>query len=95
MATWEDLDNESESDEEEAEDEAKIAMALVATDESEVESSDAESCTDSETETQVYSKLTRSELADSIKELHSLYENQSSKLKKYKQCYIKLAKLHD
>ena len=89
MATWEDLDNESESDEEEAEDEAKIATALVA------ESSDAESCTDSETETQVYSKLTRSELADSIKELLSLYENQSSELKKYKQRYIKLAKLHD
>jgi len=58
MATWEDLDNESESDEEEAEDEAKIALALVATDESEAGSSDAESCTDSETETQVYSKLT-------------------------------------
>jgi len=95
MATWEDLDNESESDEEEAEDEAKIAMALMATDESEAKSSDAESCTDSETETQVYSKLTRSELVDSIKELLSLYENQSSELKKYKQRYIKLAKLHD
>jgi len=95
MATWEDLDNEPESDEEEAEDEAKIAMTLVATDENEDESSDAESCTDSETETHVYSKLTRSELVDSIKELLSLYENQSSQLKKYKQRYIKLAKLHD
>jgi len=95
MATREDLDNESESDEEEAEDEAKIAMALVAIDENEDESSDAESCTDSETETQVYSKLTRSNLVDSIKELLSLYENQSSELKKYKQRYIKLAKLHD
>jgi len=95
MATWEDLDNKSESDEEEAEDEAKIAMALVATDENEAESSDVESCTDSETETQVYSKLTRSELVDSIKELLSLYENQSSEWKKYKKRYIKLAKLHD
>ena len=95
MATWEDLDNESESDEEEAEDEAKIAMALVATDENEVESSNVESCTDSETETEVYSKLTRSELVDSIKELLSLYENQSSELKKVKQRYIKLVKLHD
>jgi len=93
MATWEDLDNESESDEEEAEDEAKIAMALVVTDEYDDESSDVESCTDSETE--VYSKLNRSELVDSIKELLSLYENQSSELKKYKQCYIKLAKLYD
>jgi len=80
MATWEDLDNEFESEEEEAEDEAKIAMALVATVENENESSDAESCTDSETKTQVYSKLTRSELVDSIKELLSLYESQSSEL---------------
>jgi len=95
MATWEDLDNESESEEEEAEDEAKIAMALVATVENENESSDVESCTDSETETQVYSKLTRSELVDFIKELLSLYESQSSELKKVKQRYIKLVKLHD
>ena len=91
MATWEDLDNESESDE----DEAKITMTLVATVENEDESSDAESCTDSETETEVYSKLTRSELIDSIKELLSIYENQSSELKKVKQRYIKLVKLHD
>jgi len=95
MATWEDLDNESESDEEEAEDEAKIVMALVATAENEDESSDAESCTDSETETEVYSKLTRSQLIDFIKELLSIYENQSSELKKVKQRYIKLVKLHD
>jgi len=95
MATWEDLDNESESDEEDAEDEAKIAMALVATVDNENESYDAESCADSETETEVYSKLTRSELVDSIKELLGLYENQSSELKKVKQHYIKLVKLHD
>jgi len=95
MATWEDLDNESEYDEEEAEDEAKIAMALVATAENENESSDAESCADSETKTEVYSKLTRSESVDSIKEHLSLYENQSSELKKVKQRYIKLVKLHD
>ena len=62
MATWEDLDNESESDEKDAEDEAKIAMALVATVENENESSDAESCAESKSETEVYSKLTRSEL---------------------------------
>ena len=74
MATWEDLDNQSESDEEDTEDEAKIAMTLVATVENEKESSDVESCVDSESETQVYSKLTRSELVDSIKELLSLYE---------------------
>jgi len=95
MATWEDLDNESESDEEDAEDEAKIAMALVATVENENESSDAESCADSKSETEVYSKLTRSELIDSIKELLGHYENQSSELRKVKQRYIKFDKLHD
>jgi len=67
----------------------------VATVENENESSDAESCTDLETETQVYSKLTISELVDSIKELLCLYESQSSELKKVKQRYIKLVKLHD
>ena len=77
MATWEDLDNESESDEEDAEDEAKIAMALVAIVENKDESSDAESCADSKTETEVYSKLTRSELVDSIKELLGLYDTSS------------------
>jgi len=95
MATWEDLDNESESDKEDAEDEAKVAMALVATKEDTDESSDAESCADSETKTQVYSKLTRRELVESIKELFNLHENQSSELKKQKQRYIKLVKLHD
>ena len=57
----------------------------MATVENENESSDVESCTDSETETQVYSKLTRSELVDSIKELLSLYESQSSEWKKVKE----------
>jgi len=93
MATWEDLDNESESDKDDAEDEANIAMALVATVEDEKESSDAESCTDSEDETEVYSKLTRFELIDSLKELLGHYENQSSELRKVKQRYIKLLRL--
>ena len=84
MSTWEDLDNESESDKDDAEDEANIAMALVATVEDEKESSDAESCTDSEDETEVYLKLTRSELIDSLKELLGHYENQSSELRRVK-----------
>ena len=85
MATWEDLDNESESDKDDAEDEANIAMGLVATVEDEKESSDVESCTDSENETEVYSKLTRSELIDFLKELLGHYENQSSELRRDKQ----------
>jgi len=40
--------------------------------ESEEEEAEDESCTYSETETHVYSKLTRSELVDSTKELLSL-----------------------
>jgi len=95
MATGEELDNESESDKDDAENEAKIAMALVATVENERDSSDAESSTDSETETEVYSKLTRSELIDSLKELVGHYENQSIELKRVKQRYIKLLKLHE
>jgi len=95
MATWEDLDNESESDKDDVEDEATIAMALVATVEDEKKSSDAESCTDSEDETKVCSKLTRSELIDSLKELLGHYENQSSELRRVKLRYIKLLKLHE
>ena len=67
----------------------------MATVENEKESSDAESCADSESETEVYSKLSISELIDSIKEHLGHYENQSSELRKVKQRYIKLVKLHD
>jgi len=93
MATWEDLDNEYESDKDDAEDEANIAMGLVATVEDEKESSDAESCTNSETE--VYSKLTRSNIIDSLKELLGHYKIQSSELRRVKQRYIKLVKLYE
>jgi len=84
-ATWEDLDNESESDKVDVEDEANIAMGLVATVEVGKESSDVESCTDSDNETEVYSKFTRFELIDSLKELLGHYENQSSELRRVKQ----------
>ena len=70
-------------------------MALVATVEDEKESSDDESCTDSENKTEVYSKLTISELIDSLKELLGHYENESFELRKVKQRYIKLLKLHE
>ena len=67
----------------------------MATVENEKESSDAESCADSESETEVYSKLTKSELVYSIKELLGYYENQSSELRTVKQRSLKLVKLHD
>jgi len=72
-----------------------LAMAFVATVEDGKESSDAESCTDFENETEVDSKLTRSELIDSLKELLGRYENQSSELRRVKQRYIKLLKLQE
>jgi len=95
IATWEDLDNESESDKDDAEDEANIAMGLVATVEDEKKSCDVESYTDYETETGVYSKLTNSDIIDSLKELLGHYINQSSELMRVKQRYIKLLKLHE
>jgi len=70
-------------------------MGLVAIVEDEKESSDVESYTDSEIETEVYSKLTKSDIIDSLKELLGHYKNQSSELRRVKQRYIKLVKLHE
>jgi hypothetical protein len=69
MATWEDLDNELESEKDEDEGEANVAMGLVAT-----VTSDAESGTDSKDENEVYSKLTRSELIESVIKLLSHFQ---------------------
>jgi len=64
MATWEDLDSESESDKDEAGNEANVGVGLVAT-----VTSVAEPVTDSEDENEVYSKIPKEELIDSLKEL--------------------------
>jgi len=66
MATWEDLDSESGSDKDEAGDEANVVVGLVAT-----LTSEAEPETDSKSENEVYSKIPREELVDSLKELMS------------------------
>ncbi|RHN55345.1 putative transcription factor interactor and regulator CCHC(Zn) family [Medicago truncatula] len=89
MATWEDLDSESGSDKEEADDDTKAAVGLVATVSSEAVS-EAES--DSEDENEVYSKIPRQELVDSLKELLSLFEHRTNELTDLKEKYVDLMK---
>ena len=89
MATWEDLDNESGLEKDEAEDEANVVVGLVAT-----MASDAKSGTNFENENEVYSKLTRSELIDSVKVLLSHFETRSKELKELKGRYLDLLKIH-
>jgi len=64
MATWDDLDSEFESEKEEYDEGAKIAVGLVAT-----TTSEAETESYSEDENEVYSKIPREELIESLKEL--------------------------
>ena len=79
MATWEDLDSESGSEKEEAEDEANVVVWFVATLTSEVEPE-----SDSEDENEVYSKIRREELVESLKELLTLFEFRTNELKDLK-----------
>jgi len=87
MATWEDLDSESGSEKEEAEESAKVAMRLVAT-----ETSEADLDSDSEDENEVYSKIPREELVESLKELLTHFELRTSELKDLKEKYVVLMK---
>ena len=64
MATWDDLGSESGSDKEEADEDAKVVVGLVAT-----ATSEAGSDSDSEDENEVYYKIPRDELVESLKEL--------------------------
>jgi hemerythrin superfamily protein len=72
MATWEDLDSESGSDKDDAEDEANVVVGLVAT-----VASDVEPKTDSEDENEIYSKIPREQLIESLKELLTHFENRT------------------
>jgi regulator of replication initiation timing len=58
-------------------------------------SSNANSGIDSEDEDEVYSKLTRSELVDSIKELISHYQTKSKELNFLKEMYVRLIREHE
>jgi len=87
MATWKDLDNESGSEKEEAEDEANVAVGLVATLTSEVKPD-----SDSEDENEVYSKIPREELIESLKELLTHFGLRTNELKDLKEKYVDLMK---
>jgi len=80
MATWEDLDSESESDKDDPDEDAKVVVGLVAT-----VTSEAEPESDSEEENEVYSKIPRDELIESLKELLTHFEPRTNELKDLKE----------
>jgi len=87
MATWEDLDSESESDKDDVDEDAKVAVGLVAT-----VTSEAEPESDSEEENEVYSKIRREELIESLKETLTHFELRTNELKDLKENYVDLMK---
>ena len=66
------MDSESGSDKDEARGEENVDVGLVAT-----VTSEAEPETDSEDENEVYSKIPREELVDSLKELLTHFEHRT------------------
>jgi len=62
MATWEDLDSESKSHKDDVDEDAKVAVGLVAT-----VTSEAGPESNLEEENEVYSKIPREELIESLK----------------------------
>ena len=87
MVTWEDLDSESRSDKDEAGNEANVGVGLVATVTLEVKPD-----TDSEDENEVYSKIPREELIDSLKEFLTHFEHRTNELNDLKENYVDLMK---
>jgi len=87
MATWEDLDSEFGSEKEDAEDEANIVFGLVATVTSEVEPD-----SNSGDENEVYAKIPKEELVESLKELLTHFEIRTNELIDLKEKYIVLIK---
>jgi len=87
MATWDNLENESESDKEEDGEGAKIVVGLVAT-----TTSEAKSESDLEEENEVYSKIPKEELIESLKELLTHFEVRTNELKDLKEKYVDLMK---
>jgi len=87
MATWEDLDSESRSEKEEVWDEANVAVRLVAT-----LTPEAEPDSDFKDENEVYSKIPKEELVESLKELLTHFELRTNELKYLKEKYVDLMK---
>jgi len=93
MATCEDLDNESGSEKDEAEEEGNVVVGLVATEASDVEpASDAEPETESKDKNEVYSKISKDELVESLKELLTRFEHKTNELNDLKEKYVDLVK---
>jgi len=87
MATWEDSDSESEFDKDDADEDAKVVVGLMA-----IVISEAEPESDSEEENEVYSKIPREELIESLKELLTHFELRTNELKDLKEKYVDLRK---
>jgi len=87
MATWEDLDSESGSEKKEAEEEANVAVGLVAT-----VTSEEEPDSNSEDENEVYAKIPKEELVESLKELLTHFKVRTNELIDLKEKYIVLIK---
>jgi len=87
MATWEDLDSESESEKEDIGDKENVATRLVTT-----MTSEAEPDSESEDENEVYFKIPREELIETLKELLTHFKLRTNKLKDLKEKYVDLIK---
>ena len=87
MATWKDLDSESGSDKEEVGDEANVVVGLVATLTLKVELE-----SNSEDENEVYFKISKKELIESLKELLTHFEHRTNELIDLKEKYVVLMK---
>jgi len=85
MATWEDLD--SEYDKDDADEDAKVVVGLVAT-----VTSEAELESDSEEENEVFSKIPKEELIESLKELLTHFELRTNELKDLNEKHVALMK---
>jgi len=83
MATWEDLHSESEYDKDDADEDAKVVVGLVVT-----VTWEAEPESDSKEENEVYSKIPREELIESLKELLTHFELKTNELKDLKEKYV-------
>jgi len=70
LATWEDLDSESGSDKGGVEDDTNVVVGLVA-----IVASDVEPDINTENENEVYSKIPREELIESLKEFLTHFEH--------------------
>jgi len=87
MATSKDLDSESGSNKDDIDEDPKVVVGLVA-----IVTSEDEPKSDLEEENEVYSKIPREELIESLKELLTHFELRTNELKDLKEKYVDLMK---